>query len=132
MELKEAIAIQQHLIHSYVMGQKLKLGNISGFANTEFQKNIESCKIAISLMENAMNSQKDILDKTEFSNKMVSAVVDNRLYNKALREAEESENEVAIKTINAMKVVADLHKISFGEFRQMIVELGAITSEVEE
>lgn len=132
MELKEAIAIQQHLIHSYEMGQKLQLGNISGFANTEFQKNIESCKIAISLMEKTMNSQKNISNKTEFSNNMVSAVVDNRLYNKALREAEESENEVAIKTINAMKVVADLHKISFGEFRQMIMELGAITSEVEE
>lgn len=132
MELKEAIAIQQHLICSYEMGQKLELGNVSGFANTEFQKNIESCNIAISLMEKAMNSQKNISNKTEISNKMVSAVVDNRLYNKALREAEESENEVAIKTINAMKVVADLHKISFGEFRQMIMELGAITSEVEE
>ncbi|MCH5315738.1 MAG: hypothetical protein J1E81_07480 [Eubacterium sp.] len=120
MELKEAIEVQQHLINSYTAGKKINLLGMGDLMNAQYQKYVESCTIAITLMTAAEQNTNSINDK------VISSIVDNRLYAKRLKEAEVAGNTQEIKNLTALKSVADLHKITFTEMCNIINELAAL------
>lgn len=125
MELTEAIEVQQHLINAYSAGKKINLPGMSDFMNAQYQKYIESCTIAITLMTQA--SQKSNYPP----NTAVAIVADNRIYKMRMKEAEASGDKQQIKNIAAIKSVADLHKITFTEMCNIINELAALQGETQ-
>ena len=122
MNLTEAIEVQQHLINSYSNGKKINLGPLSDYMNAQYQKYVESCSIAITLM----TAEKQKENPNALQNNVVSTVIDNRIYEKRLREAEESGDKAQIRKVAALKSVADIHNMSFTELCNIINELAAL------
>ena len=125
MELIEAIQVQQHLINSYSAGKKINLPRMSDFMNAQYQKYIESCTIAITLMTQASKKQNYL------PNTAVAVVADNRIYERRMKEAEAAGNKQQIRNIAAMKSVADFHQITFTEMCNIINELAALQEETQ-
>lgn len=123
MELTEAIEVQQHLINSYSAGKKINLPGMSDFMNAQYQKYIESCTIAITLMTQAKSNYPP--------NTAIAFVTANRIYKMQLEKAEASGDKQQIKNILAIKSVADLHKITFTEICNIINELAALQGETQ-
>lgn len=122
MTLSEAIEVQQHLINSYSAGKKINLLGMGEFMNAQYEKYVDSCTIAITLMRAAEQNQ----NHSSFPNTAVAAVADNRIYERRMKEAEASGDKQKIRNVTALKCVADLHKISFTEMCTIINELAAL------
>lgn len=120
MTLSEAIEVQQHLINSYSSGKKINLFGMGEFMSAQYQKYVDSCTIAITLMRDAEN-RKQFADTD-----LAQTIASIRIFENQMKKAEAAGDKKEVKKITAINTVAKMHKLTFTELCNIINELAVL------
>lgn len=130
MTTEKAIEHLEHIKSSYEMANNGPLNKLNAYVKHSYGDMVEALKIAITSLKKC-DSQLQQASQQSVLNKVMEIAIDNRIYQFDLKGAQENEAHDVVKTINAFKIIADKHKISYVEMKNIIAEFSALVQEVE-